>query len=119
FDPHGPGDNNKLTVKLRASAAMPGPNVSAELVLPATRIPGYLGVEGGTFQRDLIARNDAPAVTLFAENIRLAEGAREEGPIYVHVDGLQRAFVFRTSFTRQGASQAPRLDVQPAVRWNA
>ena len=118
FDPGSQTGKNKLSVKLQARNILPGPSISAELVLPGERIRGYLGLEGGTFQRDLSMREQAEPVTLFAEEIRLAETASGEGPIYVNVDGVERAFLFQNTFARQGPALMPDLDFRPQVRWN-
>jgi hypothetical protein len=118
FDPSSLPGKNKLTVKLHANRAMPGPSISAELFLPGTRIPGFPGADGGTLRRDLAANGNAPPVTLFAENVHRAEGSGEEGPVYLNVDGLERAFIFQTQFARQGALLTPRPDNRPAVRWD-
>ncbi len=117
FDPADERGKNKLTVKLQANSPPYGPTIPAELVLGAPGIPGYLGIESGTLQTDLSVSAEAPA-TLFAENIRLRDSAGAEGLVFLQVDGLERAFRFRTKFTRGGPSSLAQADRQPAVRWN-
>lgn len=119
FDPAGADrPRNKLYMKLQASASLPGPDIGAEMVLPSKRIPGLLGVGGGTLKRTFPAKSGSNPATLFAENIRLADGANENGVMHLDVDGFQRAFIFRTTFARRGDSLTPRRDNRPQVRWN-
>lgn len=119
YDPPGVlSPKSKLSVKLQTLSAQPGPNIPLELVLPEKRIPGLLGVEGGNLRGELLNKDHSPAVTLFAEGLRLAEGADEEGAFYLNVDGLDRAFLFKATFVRRGDSTTPRGDGRPQVRWN-
>ena len=114
FDP-GSGGNNRWAVEVQAARPVAGPAIAAQLVLPAQRIPGFLGVGGGTLHADVPAQSETPRI-LFAENIRLIPAGQEEGPVYLHIDGVPRAFVYRTTFTRAGDPVPRRPDDRPAVR---
>ena len=119
YDPPGAGsDRNKLQVRLQCFANVPGPSIPVELVLPQKRIPGFQGVDGGTLQGELVPKDRDALVTLFAEGIRRSGLADEEGPVYLNVDGLERAFTFRTPFARGGPALTPRAETAPAVRWD-
>lgn len=114
YDP-GSGGANRFTVQVQAARSVAGPAIAAQLVLPAQRIPGFISVGGGTLHADVPAQAETPRV-LFAENIRLIGAGQEEAPIYVHIDGVPRAFVYRTTFTRAGAPVQAQADDRPAVR---
>ncbi len=117
FEP-GRDGNNKWAVQVSAVDGSPpvvGPAIAAQLVLPVQRIPGLLAVGGGTLKVELPTRSDAPRL-LFAERLKLAASIDEEGPVYLHIDGVPRAFVFSTTFARTGAASQPKPDVRPAVR---
>ncbi len=104
---------NKLTVTVQATADLTGPPCPVELILPAARIPGFLGVRAGTQRGELAPRG---RLTLDAENLQLADGAAEDGVAYLAVDGDERAYVFRTTFARLGDPTTPREDIAPALR---
>src|SRR5262249_12161736 len=55
-------------------------------------------------------------LTLYATNIQLQEGSPEQGFVYLTIDGQPRAFIFRTTFARQGAPTFPQEDDRPAIR---
>jgi hypothetical protein len=114
YEPGGEG-NNRWTVQVLPARPVAGPAIAAQLVLPVQRIPGLLGIGGGTLQVDVPTRTATPR-TLFAERLRLINVADEEGPVYLHIDGVARAFVYRTTFTRGGAPTQPKPDDRPAVR---
>jgi hypothetical protein len=86
--------------------------------LPVQRIPGLLGVGGGTLHADVPAQAQSSLV-LFAENLRLIGAVQEEGPVYLHIDGVPRAFVFSTRFRRVGEPVQAVPDDRPAVRIGA
>ena len=52
FDPGREG-NNRWAVQVQASRPVVGPAIAAQLVLPVQRIPGFLGIGGGTLQVEL------------------------------------------------------------------
>jgi hypothetical protein len=107
---------NKLTVKLQALAPVPGPPIPADLVFPARRIPGFLGVEGGTFHGEIPNKDKLNPLLLFAEKISLSPGSDEEGPVYVNIDGVERSFIFQAFLGRSAEPGVPRGDGRPAVR---
>ena len=107
FEPGRQG-NNKWAVQVQASRQVAGPAIAAQLVLPMQRIPGLIGVGGGTLHVELPTQEQSSRV-LFAEKIRLVHAAGEEGPVYLHIDGVARAFVYRTQLQpRRRAERAAR-----------
>jgi Carboxypeptidase regulatory-like domain len=114
YDP-GSGGNNRWAVQVQAARPVAGPAIAAQLVLPMQRIPGLLGVGGGTLRADVPAQAETPRV-LFAENIRLIHAGQQEGPVYLHIDGVPRAFVYQTTFSHAGEPIQARHDESPAVR---
>jgi hypothetical protein len=118
FTPTQGGKPNDLMVNLQVFAAPGGPDIPVDLVLPADRIPGLVAAKDGTFKGELSATGEKgrDMLTLAAQKIVLAPGEDEEGVVYLNVDGYERAFVFRTTFLRQGGPTTPRGDIRPAVR---
>ncbi|HWG44850.1 MAG TPA: carboxypeptidase-like regulatory domain-containing protein, partial [Gemmataceae bacterium] len=117
-----PGDaatkrKNRLSVRLAARGTLPGPPGVVTLILPPDRIPGLLGVGAGNFRG--VLPPDGKELTLFAESIRLAEGADEEGYVYLTVDSYPRALIFRTTFARHGNPVTPQEDDRSALRLRA
>jgi hypothetical protein len=110
--------NHTLAVQLAVTAAPGGPNIPAELVLPAERIPGLLSAKDGVFRGKLLSepRPEPEPLNLFAAKLELSAASEEEGVAYVNVDGYERAFVLRTTFARRGDPTTPRADSRPAVR---
>ena len=74
-----------------------------------------MGIGGGTLHVELPTQMKSPRI-LFAERLRLVHAVEEEGPVYLHIDGVPRAFVYRTTFSRFGQPNQPRPDERPAVR---
>ena len=87
------------------------------MVLPPKRIPGLLSAKEGTFRGELPA--PPMSLDLFAQNIVLAEGADENGFVYFAVDSRPRAFIYRTTFARQGDPSNPVPETRPAIRIDA
>lgn len=118
FDPAGPtiDSKNKLTVRLQALGPISGPPIPADLVFPARRMPGFIGVEGGTFHGEIPNKQPLLPLTLFAEKIQSNPGGVDEGIVYVNIDGVDRSFIFRGFFGRAADPSMPRGDGRPAVR---
>lgn len=114
YEPAGQG-RGKWTIEVQTTRRIVGPAIAAQLVLPMQRIPGLIGIGGGTLRVEVPTQPPASR-TLFAEGIRLVRGADEEGPVYVNIDGVPRAFIYRTAFSRAGAASQPQPDDRPAVR---
>jgi len=110
-----PEGKNKLSAQVQTIATVDGPPIATRLVLLLDRIPGLKSVGGGTLQVDLPPQSGEPAMTLFAEDLKFAEGFPEEGPVYIDVDGVPRAFVFTATFARRGDPTTPRSDGRPAL----
>lgn len=119
FEPPGPVNDGKarLSFRLRAVGPIVGPPCPVELVLSPDRVPGLLAPGEGTFRASLAAEGDE--ALLIAEGVRLDERDDEQGYVELTVDGVERAFVFRTTFARRGEPTTPRLDDHPAVRLRA
>ncbi|MGE3807482.1 MAG: carboxypeptidase regulatory-like domain-containing protein, partial [Gemmataceae bacterium] len=106
---------NLLEVNLRAlTTPLPPPPCQVKLVLPPTRIPGFISAKDGNFTG--VVPPDGGQVLLYASNIQLAEGAAPNGYVYIQVDGQKRAFIFNVTFARMGAPTSPQEDDNPAVR---
>jgi len=119
YNPSLPTDPNKnrLSANLRSLLAG-GPPCLAELALPADRIPGLLGPPEGNL-RGAVPAGGVEELKLYAESLLLRPDADEEGYVYLNVDTLPRAFVFRTTFVRHGEPTTPREDNVPALRIRA
>lgn len=111
FDPGE--EKNRLSVSLRATPSNLGTPCPVELVVTADDVPGLMGISGGTFRGELPA--DGKELTLFAEGLRLAEGADRDGSFNLTVAGCPRAVVFDATFTHYGSSTAPRESTQTRV----
>ena len=116
FEPADPAraGMSKLEFQVRAVASIDGPACPVELSLPIDRIPGLVAPGEGSYFGKLA--NFGDVVTLTAEGIKVDD--RKERPGYVHlsVDGVERAFVFRTRFARQRGATIPIQEVRPAIR---
>lgn len=88
-----------LTIELEATDEFFGPPATVRLFLPPYRIPG-LKAHAKTKSEGTLDRPGAKA-TLWAQDF-LERTPSEPGFVYVDVDGYERAFVFRTTFS--GAS---------------
>lgn len=110
--------SGKWAVVVQSSRPVVGPAIAAQLVLPMQRIPGLIDAGSGTTHVEVPARESSPRL-LFADRVRLLPSANEDGPVYLHIDGVPRAFVYRTTFRRDGTPTQPRPDERPAVRLTA
>jgi hypothetical protein len=110
---HQANGKNRLTAKLRSTHPLVHPPCAAQLVLPPARIPGFLAANAGNFKGDIPPDGE---LLLYANNVLLTPGAKEEGYIHLTVDGVERAFIFKTTFARSGDPTTPREDVHPAIR---
>ncbi len=119
YEPPSPANENKnkFEVTLAAATPFPGPPSKAELVLPEKRIPGFKGAKAGSFRTDISA--SGKEVKLVASELAFDSGADEEGYAYVTIDGVERAFVFRTTFARIGEPSTPSEDDRPGLRFRA
>lgn len=111
------GGKNRLLAKLRAQVPIAGPPCLVELVLPPKRIPGFISAKDGNFRGAVPPPGEE--LLLYANNILLEAGTPLDGFIYLNVDGMDRAFIFRTTFARQGEPTTPQLDDRPAIRLRA
>jgi hypothetical protein len=95
-----------------------GPECPVRLDFPAERIP-FLRKEikpkkDATMQAKL--SSGSPDAKLFAENLTFdnVPDANANGPVFVNVDGFERAFIFDTTFVKEG-TPAPQLFNKEAV----
>lgn len=121
FDPAAQRNlfKNQLSVTLEPLVNLPGPDISAELILPPDRIPALLTIKDGMFKGTLPPVVAPPAkLTLFAKELQLSAEVEPEGYFYIHVDGYQRCFIYRTFFANQGDPLTPKSFFQPEVRFS-
>lgn len=111
------GGKNRLEVRLKPLGALAGPPCRVQLVLPPDRIPGFISAKDGSFSG--VLPTDGTELILYANGIRLEEGTSTEGYFHLNVDGLERAYIFRCTFARQGEPTTPREDNRPAIRLKA
>jgi hypothetical protein len=104
FRPNAGGKNN-LTVTVRPKKNIPE-GCQVKLVLPPDRIPGYTpSREEGKFSETLTKKEEPK--TLTATGIQLDEGSDPNGFFYLTVDGVPRAFIYKTTFNRDGGETRP------------
>ncbi len=115
YVPLSTGGLGKLSVNLQTAKPVSGPKIRAELILDAKRLRGYAGA--GTFQGELLPAEAAPSLTLIADKIRLTAASSAQGPVYVTVDGVERAFQYQATLTRQGPALTFPAETRPSVRW--
>ncbi|MGF1581826.1 MAG: carboxypeptidase regulatory-like domain-containing protein [Gemmataceae bacterium] len=121
FDPPDERNNfqNQFSVTLQTLNSRQGPDIPIELRLPPNRIPGFVAAKDGSFKSTLpakVGKEPTPA-TLYARNILLAPAQELDGYTYIDVDGYERAFVYKTTFAREGEPLTPQADLQPAVHF--
>lgn len=108
------GASGRVSVSLQTLQKVPGPGIPAQLVLPARRSANLPDLSP---LRELPSQASSEPVALFAATARHA-GSDEERPIYVTVDGVPRAFIFRTASGQRGAAATQR-DERLSVRIRA
>jgi hypothetical protein len=105
FRPNAGGKNN-LAVTIRPKMDIPEPGCNVTLVLPPDRIPGFTPRrEEGNFSELLISKDEAK--TLTARGLQLDEGSDPNGFFYLTVDSVPRAFIYKTTFNRDGNETRP------------
>jgi hypothetical protein len=109
---------NRLTVSAKnmPDVKYAGPKIEVVLVLDPDRIPGLVpGRADGTRSGWLTPTGTLP---LKAENLEFGDvGAALNGWVYVTVDGYKRAFTYRTTFFRDGATPGtPKVPQEPIMR---
>jgi hypothetical protein len=96
----------KLMMKVQAKKDIPE-GCQVDLVLPTDgRIPGYTGVAKDRKDSEKLTNKDEPK-ELSVSGIQLDEGSDPNGYVYLAVDGVERAFIFQTTFKRNGAPTTP------------
>jgi hypothetical protein len=110
------GATNILVAQLEANPQRPfiGPPARVELVLRSDRIPALVPGQKkvGSYAGSLSAKEP---VKLFASRLQFRPGADRNGLVYLTVDGYQRAFTFRATFSAEGRSDLVRI-TQPILR---
>jgi hypothetical protein len=88
-------------------------------VLPTDgRIPGYNGIAKDRKDSEKLTSKDEPK-ELSVSGIQLDEGSDPNGFVYLTVDGVERAFIFRTTFNRSGNVTTPELFQESDIRIQA
>jgi hypothetical protein len=106
YDP-GAGGNNRLQFKVRAKRDIPDPGCEVKLVLPTDgRIPGFTPPPKEENTTVILTKKNQEK-ELFAAGINLAQGANPNGYVYLTVDGVERAFIFKTTFNPGGGITKP------------
>ena len=113
FVPAPKGGGSRLTVALRATGSLAGPECVAELVFPAEQDSG-LSVRDGSL-RGVVPKTGQP-LTLYADDLRVPDGGEPSGLISLTIDGSERAYVFRASFPRGSTPVRPAELPGPALR---
>ncbi len=108
------GARNVLRVRLRLKNPdrFMGPPCRVELVLVPSRINGLLPQQGKTGTYAGYLSRDNPEVYLSAEELQFdPRVTSRRGPVYLTIDGYERAFTFDTTFAAAGRrSSAERID---------
>jgi hypothetical protein len=107
----------QITVKAEDATKFGGPPARVELVLPPDRIPGLRTdvAREGSYERELTVPNDS--VVLTADNLQFDPNRppeKENGLVYLTVDGCPRAYTFLATFRPRGRSDL-RLEKNPVV----
>jgi hypothetical protein len=117
FQP-GPGGNNRLLVEVQSKINIPEPGCQVKLVLPPDRIPGYIpGREKGVFLETLTNKDERKALTVTGIQLDGPRGPDPNGFFYLTVDGVPRAFIFKTTFNPDGAKTSPERFDAPDIRF--
>lgn len=108
---------NRLDVTVQAARKLDGPPCLVELVIPLDRIPGLKTIRAAVFRGEL-PMNGEP-LKLSVADLEFEPAENDTGFVYLTVDGIERAFIFRTTFAPVGEPTSPREELRPAVRLNA
>src|SRR5207248_7472644 len=101
------GRGSRLVVQVKAGEQFAGPPAKVELVVLPERVPGFVagqerkGVYGGNLTRR------GEELSLVAEDLRFGGSTTRRGPVYLTVDGYDRAFTFNVTFPPAGTAGAP------------
>jgi hypothetical protein len=115
YTPPSMRGGNQLLLELRPGPGLTSDPSPVELTLPPERIPGLRGVADGSYRTEL--ERGTQAVVLYANGLSFAPDVEEEeGFLHLAIDGVERALVFATTFTRAGQPTTPRLTTTPALR---
>jgi hypothetical protein len=120
YVPPDKGRPGRLVVRVKAAKEFAGPPARVELLIRPDRIDGYdptqprKGVYGGNLSR--------PGEELFlvAEDLRFKDDGAHHGPVYLTIDGYDRAFTFNVTFPPAGGSPtSPPKVTQRGLALNA
>ncbi len=119
FDPGNSANKvkNRLDLTVQTARHLTGRPVAVELIVPSARIVGLKAVRAGIFRGEL--PGDGEPLKLFAGEFEFDVFADDTGPVYLTVDGIERAFIFRTTFAPVGEPTIPREELRPALRVSA
>jgi hypothetical protein len=111
------GTKNVLEVRLSAKGTFTGTTAApVELVLDPNRVPS-LKPEQEKVGRYAGQLRPGTPLTLRAENLQFREGAeRQQGLIYLTIDGYQRAYTYLSSFLGERGESRPSELIGPIMR---
>ena len=107
------GKKNRLDVTVQAVRKLSGPPCLVELVVPIDRIAGLKTVRTGTFRGELPM--DGGPLKLSAGEFEFEGFGNDTGIVSLSVDGIERAFLFRTTFAPVGEPTTPREELRPMM----
>jgi hypothetical protein len=117
FDPKAtPAYKNRLRIELKAKAdTFAGPRCRVDMVLDTVRILGLVdnklaGNRGGSLGAA------GAELILTADNLEFKDSKEIVGPVYLTIDGWERAYTFKTSFAREGTDVSlPEIVTSPVL----
>ncbi len=108
FPPSRDHPVGRLVARVRVREEFAGPPCRVELVVRPERIPGLVpGQKKEGVYAGLLAGKRGEELVLVAEGLRFAGTATYRGPVYLTVDGYERAFTFFVSFPPTGTPATP------------
>ncbi len=116
FTPRQPGEDNRLELRFRARPNMTLP-ASLLMALEKRLIPALDGIPKEMKLEGTL--DPAAEETLYAAGLALNPLEKTEGLVPVDVDGLKRAFWFRTRFEQSGSRQGAELISKPRIYFEA
>src|SRR5262249_53939419 len=97
---------------------LPEPACQVDLVLPTDRIPSLKALPKDRKDSDKLTKKDVEK-ELTVSGIQLDPAADPEGLVYLTVDSVPRAYIFRTTFKRDGQPVKSELSDDSDIRIQA
>jgi hypothetical protein len=117
FTPPQPGEPNRLELRFRARPAMMDPPAPLKMTLDKRLVPSLVGTPKELKLEGILAPGGDLA--LYAGGLALDPAESTVGLVPVDVDGLKRAFWFRTHFELSGGPQRAELISKPRIHFEA